>query len=104
MHFKQIVNWFFSVITRSLIIFRLFVETQRSTGSAMQCTSTGNCVERHQLAASPVALEKVMVSHRRLVDRGKHVGSARTPCNFTENDKPIIIMYFFVLHLYGNIV
>lgn len=77
----------------------------RLIGYAMPCTNTENCVERHLPVASPVVLEKVTVIHRQPVDRERLVGSARTPCNFTENDKPIyIIKYFFVLLLYGNIV
>lgn len=76
----------------------------RSTGFAMPSTSIENCVEKHLLAASPVVLEKVMVSHKQLVDQERHVGNARTLCNFTENDKPVFIVYFFVLLMYGNIV
>lgn len=77
----------------------------RLIGYVMLCTSTENCVERHLLAANPVVLEKDTVIHRQPVDQEKLVGNARTPCNFTENDKPIyIIKYFFVLLLYGNIV
>jgi len=49
---------------------------------------------------SPVVLEKDMVSYRQLVDQERHVGSARTLCNFTENDKSIFItLYFFILRL-----
>ncbi|KAF0759892.1 Uncharacterized protein FWK35_00012856, partial [Aphis craccivora] len=70
----------------------------RSIGSAMLCTSTANCVVRHLLVASSVVLEKEMVSHRQMVDQGKHVRNARTLCNFTENDKSIFIIYYAFLY------
>lgn len=73
-------------------------------GFAMLFTSTENCVEKHLLVVNLVVLEKVMVSLKQLVDQERHVGNARILCNSTENDKPIIIMYFFVLFLYGNFV
>lgn len=76
----------------------------KSIGSAMLCTSIENYVERHRQVVNPVVLEKDMVSHRRLVVQEEHAGNARIPCNSTESDKPIIIMYFFVLLLYGNFV
>jgi len=65
----------------------------------MRYINTENCVEKRLLAANPVVLERVMDIHRLLVDQGKPVGSARTPCNSTENDKPIIIIMYFFRHL-----
>lgn len=94
-----------SININHLCICRPSVEIPRSIGSATRCTSTGNCEEKHLLAASLVVLEKVTVFHRLPVDQERPVGSARTLCNSTENDnKPIIIKYLFVLHLYGNLM
>lgn len=97
---KKVVYLFF----KNIIDFRLFVEIPRLIGSVMLCINTGNYVEKLLLDASLVVLEKVMVSHRQLVDQERLVGSARTPCSFTENDKPIVVKCSFVLRLYDNIV